>query len=444
MATDLHLQDALARDGLRWLFTGDSITHGALHTLGYRSWTQLVAAHLQDVLGRDDVVLNTAISGDTVISWPVPEGMDTRGVLTTAAERVHAPRPDIVAVMIGMNDSALGVDLEQYTAALTELVAQVRSRGAVPILATSQPIHGVDERRLDYPEYIQRVRDVADAQQVTLVDTFAHWEAGELGQLEALYGDAIHPAPAGHRHFAQQFLTELGLLGPDAPLARADGEPRAGLDPAAFGEEVPTEAAAEAGAEESDAAVAPVVGFSPVGVEPERSRPLLVLGDVRPLARPVGGHMPTRSWIEHLEEVRRFELGHVRDYVWSIPLPSLAEAPAWLAGEQALPYAAVLLVPGPADAGGETLRTALAAIGDGAASAVVVRPGADGPTDPGAAVIDLRDLAVEGSAPEGLAGEIDPAGAQADLEAGRRVAAALGWSVPPSGAVARLQALAEA
>lgn len=33
---------------LKWLFTGDSITHGALHTFGWRDYAELFAERVRD------------------------------------------------------------------------------------------------------------------------------------------------------------------------------------------------------------------------------------------------------------------------------------------------------------------------------------------------------------------------------------------------------------
>ena len=38
----------LSRDApVKWLFTGDSITHGALHTIGWRDYTELFSERVE-------------------------------------------------------------------------------------------------------------------------------------------------------------------------------------------------------------------------------------------------------------------------------------------------------------------------------------------------------------------------------------------------------------
>ena len=52
---------------LRWVFTGDSITHGAVHTYGWRDYTELFSERLRYEMGRRrDMVIKTGISGWTI------------------------------------------------------------------------------------------------------------------------------------------------------------------------------------------------------------------------------------------------------------------------------------------------------------------------------------------------------------------------------------------
>ena len=49
-----------------WVFTGDSITHGASHTNGFRSYPEHFAERVRYELERfQDIIINTGISGDT-------------------------------------------------------------------------------------------------------------------------------------------------------------------------------------------------------------------------------------------------------------------------------------------------------------------------------------------------------------------------------------------
>ena len=79
---------------LTWLFTGDSITHGLVHTKGYDSVAQAFEKYVREDLGRaDDVVINTGVSST-----------DSTWLLENIETRVTKYKPDIVSVMIGTND----------------------------------------------------------------------------------------------------------------------------------------------------------------------------------------------------------------------------------------------------------------------------------------------------------------------------------------------------
>ena len=56
---------ALLEDGrsLTWLFYGDSITPVALHTVGWRDYTELFAERIRFEMGRvNDAIINTGIA----------------------------------------------------------------------------------------------------------------------------------------------------------------------------------------------------------------------------------------------------------------------------------------------------------------------------------------------------------------------------------------------
>ena len=83
---------------LTWVFTGDSITHGALHTMGCRSYPEHFAERLRwELQRRQDVVINTGISGDRMSR-----------LLQNQDWRVWRFQPDVVSLMMGMNDCTEG------------------------------------------------------------------------------------------------------------------------------------------------------------------------------------------------------------------------------------------------------------------------------------------------------------------------------------------------
>src|SRR4051794_36538354 len=151
---------------LTWVFTGDSITHGALHTLGSRSYPEHFAERVRWELRRmRDVVINTGISGDR-----------TGGLLKDLDWRVLRFQPQVVSVMLGMNDCASGeAGRETFRKNLQAIVKKVVDAGAIPLLNTPNTIYLKNARnRDDLPAYADSVREVAAGSKLALVDHYAY------------------------------------------------------------------------------------------------------------------------------------------------------------------------------------------------------------------------------------------------------------------------------
>lgn len=204
-----RLADALVgAEPLNWVITGDSITHGLVHTQGVRSYSE----HLHEIIRGErervrDVVVNTAISGHRISD-----------ILGDWDRRVESWRPDVVTLMIGTNDAATGgerteVSPEEYASSLHDFVVRVRGLGAVPVLQTPPAIDVANApERARIGEFAAAVRRVAADDDVILVDQFAHFAA--LGDGEVPWGlmnDPFHPNAAGHAALALELTTALGL-----------------------------------------------------------------------------------------------------------------------------------------------------------------------------------------------------------------------------------------
>src|SRR5690606_27446293 len=114
-----------------WLFTGDSITHGAKHTHGHRSYPEVFQERVRWEISRvRDIVINTGISGNAA-----------GDILSDFEWRVARFQPDAVSVMVGTNDCARqGMTPVRYEQNVSELVQRIRAIGAIPILHTPNPI----------------------------------------------------------------------------------------------------------------------------------------------------------------------------------------------------------------------------------------------------------------------------------------------------------------
>jgi acyl-CoA thioesterase-1 len=195
-----------------WVFTGDSITHGAKHTAGARSYPQIFEERLRYELGRTrDWVINTGISSQTAGQ-----------IIEDFQWRVTRHKPDVVSIMIGTNDCAKP-DMTPlvFEKNLITLVEQVRALQAVPILHTPNPIilNTSPERKM-LPEFVQVIRKVAAEQKTLLVDNCEYWENKHKKFLVDVYrqwlNDRLHPNYLGHQQIARLLFKTLNIFDPEA------------------------------------------------------------------------------------------------------------------------------------------------------------------------------------------------------------------------------------
>ncbi|MFD4338047.1 GDSL-type esterase/lipase family protein [Streptomyces anulatus] len=194
-----------------WLTTGDSITHGALWTNGWRSYPEHFQERVRWELGKpknSDFVIDTGVSGST-----------THDLVTKFAERVSAFGPEVVSIMLGTNDVATASTRpDVYRANLRGLVAKVRALpgGAIPLLQTPNPVD-VNRwpNRTALGDYARIMREVAAELHVVLIDHYKHWlEAGGGTVPLGLLGDGLHPDQRGHLLLAQKMIRDLRIYDP--------------------------------------------------------------------------------------------------------------------------------------------------------------------------------------------------------------------------------------
>jgi acyl-CoA thioesterase I len=207
-----------------WLFAGDSITAGVVHTRGYRDYTQHFRERLYELGRSDDVVLNTAKSG-----------MWVENLLEQVDDRVLRWHPDVVFLMFGANDATAGREgIARFSEQYANLIKKCKASGIDVFVQTTVPMAPLDpalvqaleasgdarraqaavqnlERRLEFlGPYAEATRKVAQESAVPVIDHWNVWQrAGEYrGQL--LDGE-IHPNEYGHRLLAQTVLRDLGI-----------------------------------------------------------------------------------------------------------------------------------------------------------------------------------------------------------------------------------------
>ena len=210
-------RELLKRTGaVTWVFAGDSITLGARHTDDRRSYSEHFAERVRGELHRShDVVINAAADDETAHS-----------LLSDLEWRVLRFRPDVVSVMIGMNDAAAGrARCSQFQENLRHIVKCIWADGALPLLHTPPYI---DRRRApshaDLRFYAKRVRKLARELSVPCVNHWTHWKrtaesgADITGWLAA---DGLHPAAEGHRALSLFLFRRLGIFDAHSPTCTA-------------------------------------------------------------------------------------------------------------------------------------------------------------------------------------------------------------------------------
>ncbi len=208
------LQDATPST---WVITGDSITHGALHTLGWRSYPEHFAERTRWEMRRvKDVVINTGISGNR-----------TGDLLADLDWRALRFQPQVVSIMLGMNDCTAGEGgRETFRQNLVKLCERSIEAGAIPLLHSPNTVYVKNAGgRQDLPAYAQIVQEVAASQKVALVDHWAHWQATKPDQealLPWLEDKSIHPGVFGHREMAKLMFRVLGIFDEKSPTCRLE------------------------------------------------------------------------------------------------------------------------------------------------------------------------------------------------------------------------------
>ncbi len=198
------------KEPLKWVFVGDSITHGAKHTYGARSYPEIFGERVRWELRRGrDVIINTAISGNTSVD-----------ILNDYEWRVRQFRPTVVFIMVGTNDAAVkrAISTDRYREALVALVRRIRDEGAVPVLQTPNAVvlekAGGRER---IGEYMEVIRSVAAAEGTILVDHWAYWTdraRADILEVHKWYSDELHPNGRGHDEMAKLLFKAIGIFDP--------------------------------------------------------------------------------------------------------------------------------------------------------------------------------------------------------------------------------------
>ena len=203
-----------------WVFYGDSITHGAAHTHGWRSFPEIFHERVRWELKQSaDVIINTAYSGQTAFNLSNKEYFES-----------HVSRfaPDAVFLLVGTNDIVKTEGgAEGFRKYLEAIVEQIIALGAVPVVQNYPPLAKSEapnyvKRYEEMPAYNKVIEETAQKYNAIFVDHWSHWCARTNAPrlLDLWLGETIHPGARGHFEMAMTIFKALDIHSDDSPCCR--------------------------------------------------------------------------------------------------------------------------------------------------------------------------------------------------------------------------------
>ncbi len=177
--------------GSRILFQGDSITDGNRgrtadpnHILGHGYQFIISARYGAELAERDLTFMNRGVSGNTVLDLEKRWQKDTLDL-----------KPDLLSILIGVNDDGRQVSFEQYEQIYDKLLADTRAANPNIKLVLCEPFRlwkGAGK-----PEHWeQSVSGIQKRQQI--VAKLARKYGAALVHFQAVFDEAVTRAPAEH------------------------------------------------------------------------------------------------------------------------------------------------------------------------------------------------------------------------------------------------------
>lgn len=218
---DWHrLQAMLAsEEAINWVFTGDSITHGAYTAKAYKAYPEYFEQYLKTstingIKRNRDLVINTGVSNavsQELINWK--EGY------------ILNKKPDVVFIAIGMNDQTIAYrdegtkdtiatpqQVQAFKKRMEELVQIVESSGAIPVL-TTQNHRSEMAYKANMDLYAKAIREVAIEQDVILMDVnmqFLVLNNNDVTNMTYM-NDSVHPNYKGYFEWAKFIIEQLEI-----------------------------------------------------------------------------------------------------------------------------------------------------------------------------------------------------------------------------------------
>lgn len=197
--------------GVRVLFQGDSITDGNRgrsldpnHILGHGYAFIIAAQHGGAFPERQLTFLNRGISGNTVVDLTKRWQADTLDL-----------KPDVLSILIGVNDNSKGVALDQYEKLYDDLLAAARAANPKVRLVLCAPFAlPVGKKKENYETWFAGIK-----QRQEIVARLAAKYGAALVKFQPVFDaacakapaeywiwDGVHPTYSGHQLMADEWM----------------------------------------------------------------------------------------------------------------------------------------------------------------------------------------------------------------------------------------------
>ena len=197
------------RNHIVYLALGDSYTIGTGASHESRNFPSLLAAHVQEATRREVEVVNPAVNGFTTID-----------VLAKELGYITDLKPDLVSVLIGVNDLVQGRRAQQYRESLIEIYDAIAATQlpAGRVAAISIPNWSVVPAAREYGDPT-RVRSLTEqfnavARQEAEARSFLWVDLTEVstratGSTGWIAADDLHPGDAQYAAWAEEIWSHL-------------------------------------------------------------------------------------------------------------------------------------------------------------------------------------------------------------------------------------------
>lgn len=202
---------AVFQKDTRTLFQGDSITDGNRgrnedpnHVLGHGYAFIIAAKYGAAFAERNLTFLNRGVSGNTVTDLEKRWAKDTLGL-----------KPDILSILVGVNDNRVGLPLDQFEQVYDELLADTRAANPAVRLVLCTPFAlPVGRKKDDYESWSAGLRQreevvvrLAQKYRAALVRFQPVFDAAcKQAPAEHWIWDGVHPTYSGHQLMANEWV----------------------------------------------------------------------------------------------------------------------------------------------------------------------------------------------------------------------------------------------